>query len=509
VASPILSLRSISKAFAGIQALDDVSLDVNRGEVLALLGENGAGKSTLVRIMTGVHVPDGGEILLEGQPVSLHPPATAHALGIAAIYQEPTLFPDLDVAENIFMGHQPVAPGWPHIQWRSMYRQARQITDRLGVRLDVRSRVRGLSVADQQTVEIAKALSSQSRVLIMDEPTASLSLREVNDLFRVVRQLRDSGVAIIFISHRLEEVYEIADRITVLRDGKNAGGGTPQELPQDRLIQMMVGRTLDQLFPKEPAENGPVVLEVEGLTRRGIFRDIGFQLRLGEILGLAGLVGARRTEVARAVFGIDPLDAGRVRMDGKTVTIRSPRDALRHGIAYMPEDRQHQGLVLPMPIGQNLTLAILQQLTVAGWIRPKAEQRVAQEYGQRLQVRGTKDFKQPVRQLSGGNQQKVVLGKWLATTPRVLMLDEPTRGIDVGTKAEVHRLISRLAGEGYAILMISSELPEILGLSDRVLVMSEGRLTGEFTREEATQEKIMARAMGQRDAPAPQEASAG
>jgi len=492
----VLELRGISKAFAGIQALDTVSFDVRPGEVHALVGENGAGKSTLVRIMAGAHAPDSGEVLVQGEPITMHSPADALKLGIAVIYQEPTLFPDLDVAENIYMGRQPLRPGTPHLNWGAMYREARDLIGRLGVRLDPRVRIRGLSVADQQTVEIAKALSTNARVLIMDEPTASLSLREVEDLFRIVRQLRANGAAVVFISHRLEEVYEIADRITVLRDGKNAGEGTPSELPQDRLIQMMVGRSLDQLFPKEEATIGKTVLEVQKVSRRGIFQDISFALREGEILGLAGLVGARRTEVARAIFGIDRLDSGSVLLDGEPVSIRSPRDALRHGIAYLPEDRQHQGLVLSMSISHNITLAILQQLTVAGWIRSKEEQRVAGEEGRRLQVRGVSNFKQAVRQLSGGNQQKVVLAKWLITRPRVLILDEPTRGIDVGTKAEVHRLVSQLAGQGLAILMISSELPEVLGMSDRIVVMHEGQLTGEFTRQEATQEKIMERAVG-------------
>jgi rhamnose transport system ATP-binding protein len=493
---PVLELDAVSKAFGGIQAVDHASFDLRPGEVHALVGENGAGKSTMVRIITGAHTPDGGEIRVGGLSVQLHSPADAHALGIAAIYQEPTLFPDLDVAENIFIDRQPLRPGIGQIQWGTMYREARTLIDRLGVRLDVRSRVRGLSVADQQTVEIAKALSTDSRILIMDEPTASLSLHEVAELFRIVRQLRANGVGIVFISHRLEEVYEIADRITVMRDGKYVGGGTPADLPQDRLIQMMVGRTLDQLFPKEEAEIGETVLRVDHLTRQGIFRDISFEMRRGEILGLSGLVGARRTEVARAIIGIDPLDSGRIWLDEKPITIRSPRDALKHGIAYLPEDRQHQGLVLPMAITHNITLPILQQLSVAGLVRQEEEQRVAADQGRRLQVRGVSSFRQAARTLSGGNQQKVVLAKWMATQPRVLILDEPTRGIDVGTKAEVHRLISQLAVQGLAILMISSELPEILGMSDRIIVMREGQLTGEFAREDATQETIMTRAMG-------------
>ncbi|GAC1322646.1 MAG: sugar ABC transporter ATP-binding protein [Chloroflexota bacterium] len=496
--SPLLQLQDIRKAFAGIQALDGVSFDANPGEVHALIGENGAGKSTLVRIITGAHAPDSGTVRVNGKVADMRVPADAQRLGIAAIYQEPTLFPDLDVAENIFMGRQPLKSGLRHVAWSSMYHQARELVDRLGVRLDVRARVRGLSVADQQTVEIAKALSTDSRVLIMDEPTAALSLREVAELFRIVRQLRANGVAIVFISHRLEEIYEIADRITVLRDGRNVGASTPGALPQERLIEMMVGRTLDKLFPKEEAKIGETVLRVEGLCREGVFQDISFALRRGEILGLAGLVGAGRTEVARAIFGIDRLDSGRLLLGSREISTKSPRDALRHRIAYLPEDRQHQGLVLSMQITHNVTLAILQELSTGGWIRRGEEQTVALDQGRRLQVRGAANFKQAVRQLSGGNQQKVVLAKWLATNPRVLILDEPTRGIDVGTKAEVHRLISHLAGEGLAILMISSELPEVLGMSDRILVMREGRITGEFARADATQETIMSCATGQR-----------
>jgi rhamnose transport system ATP-binding protein len=497
--SPVLELESVRKAFAGIQALDGVSLDVRPGEVLALLGENGAGKSTLVRVITGVHPPDSGAMRVGGESVVMRSPSDAHRLGISAIYQEPTLFPDLDVAENIYMGRQPVRRGTRQLTWRTMYREARVLLDRLGVQLDGRTRVRGLSVADQQTVEIAKALSTNSRILLMDEPTASLSLREVDELFRIVRQLRSTGVGIVFISHRLDEVYEIADRITVLRDGKNAGAGVPSSLKQDDLIRMMVGRTLDKLFPKQEATVGEVVLRVDKLSRTGVFRDISFELRRGEILGLAGLVGAGRSEVARAIFGIDPLNSGSIMVNGKSVTIRSPADALRHHITYVPEDRQHQGLVLSMSISHNITLPLLRELATVGWLQKRREERVAREQSERLQVRGAASLKQAVRQLSGGNQQKIVLAKWLATRPHIIILDEPTRGIDVGTKAEVHRLISELAGQGLAILMISSELPEILGMSDRIVVMHEGKLTGEFSRDVATQENIMMAATGQRD----------
>jgi rhamnose transport system ATP-binding protein len=390
----------------------------------------------------------------------------------------------------------------PRVLARKMERDVQRLCDALGVRLDMRSKVRGLSVADQQSVEIAKALSRKARILIMDEPTAALSLNEVQELFRIVRRLRETGAAIVFISHRLEEVLAIADRITVLRDGKLIATRPRDEIERDELIQMMVGRSLDTFFPKQAVPIGDVVLRVRGLTRRGVFADIGFDVRRGEIVGLAGLVGARRTEVARAIFGIDPPDEGTIEIDGRPARISSPRDAIAQGLAYVPEDRQQEGLVLPMAIAHNITLPLLRELTRGGFIDSSREQTLAADYSARLQVRGMSSVRQRVRALSGGNQQKVVLAKWLAVRPRILVLDEPTRGIDVGTKAEVHRLMGELAGQGLAILMISSELPEIVGMSDRVLVMREGRLTATFDRSEATQEAIMRAATGQEVPPA-------
>jgi rhamnose transport system ATP-binding protein len=490
---PILSLTNIHKAFAGVQALAGANFELRPGEIHALVGENGAGKSTLVKVITGVHQPDAGEILFRGEPVTIPNPLAAQRLGIAAIYQEATLFPDLDVAENIFMGHHPTRPLTRSIAWRQLYEQAAQPLRALGVDLDPHTRVRGLTVAQLQMVEIAKALSFNAQVLIMDEPTSALTLHEVADLFRIARQLRDADTAIIFISHRLDEVFEIADRVTVLRDGHYVGTRDVKDVTHDDVIRMMVGRTLDTLFPKMEVERGEVMLRVEGLTKEGMFENISFELHKGEILGLAGLVGARRTDVAQAIFGVAPADGGKIRVNGQVANIRNPKDALALGIAYVPEDRQQHGLVLPMNLTHNVTLPILQEFASLGWLDQPAEARQAQEFADRLEVRAA-GLWQRVRELSGGNQQKVVLAKWLSARPRILILDEPTRGIDVGTKAAVHQLMSTLASQGLAILMISSELPEILGMSDRVLVMCEGRVTGHFTRAEATQEKIMAAA---------------
>ena len=489
---PILKLTNIHKSFAGVHALAGANLELRPGEIHALVGENGAGKSTLVKVITGVHQIDAGDIYYQGQPVHIGNPAASQHLGIAAIYQEATLFPDLDIAENIFMGRHPIhATGT--VAWRKMYQEAAKPLRELGVDLNPRAKVRGLSIAQLQMVEIAKALSADAKVLIMDEPTSALTLHEVADLFRITRKLRDSGTAIIFISHRLDEVFELADRVTVLRDGHYVGTREVAGLTNEELIHMMVGRTLDDLFPKMDVERGEVVLKAENLTRLGMFEDVSFELHKGEILGMAGLVGAMRTDVARAIFGIDPADSGKIWVEGKELLITSPNQAMALGIAYVPEDRQQHGLVLPLDLIDNITLPFVEQFASSGWIDQTAETNRAQELATQMEVRAAGLY-QHARELSGGNQQKVVLAKWLGTQPRILILDEPTRGIDVGTKAAVHELMSRLASQGMAILMISSELPEILGMSDRVLVMCEGRLTGQFTRAEATQEKIMAAA---------------
>lgn len=488
---PVIRMEHIHKSFGGVHALSDVHIDVRAGEVHAILGENGAGKSTLIKIMTGVYQPDSGEMFLYDEPVRFGGPRDAQRQGIAAIYQEPSLFPDLDVAENIMAGRQPTRGG--RIDWRAMYREARELLRQLGVGLDPRTRARNLSVAQQQTVEIARALSLNAQLLIMDEPTSSLTLTEVEELFRIVRQLRASDTAVIFISHRLEELFAVADRVTILRDGQYVDTRAMSDVNSEALIQLMVGRQVDDLFPKEEAPAGPPLLEVKNLTASGKFEDISFGIRAGEILGLAGLIGAGRTDVARALFGIQPRHGGSIAVDGQKVTIDNPQQAMALGLAFVPEDRQHHGLVLPMSIAANITLPILSRFTTAGWFREEDARNVATRAAQRLEVRSA-GIDQKVRELSGGNQQKVVLAKWLETAPHILILDEPTRGIDVGTKAAVHQLMSDLANEGVAILMISSELPEILGMSDRILVMREGHITGSFMRGEATQEKIMAAA---------------
>lgn len=493
--TPIIELRDIGKQFPGVRALDGVSFDVLPGEVHALLGENGAGKSTLIKIMTGAYQPDQGTILLEGQPIELTSTRQAQARGIAAIYQELVLYPELTVAENIFMGHQP-RTRLGLIDWRTMERHARAILEDLDAgQLDPLQKVGGLSIGNQQRIEIAKALSQNARILIMDEPTAALTQRDVDQLFAIVRKLRDRGVAMIYISHRLEEVFLLADRVTVLRDGQVVGTRPVRETTQPELIRMMVGRALDALFPKQDAPIGPPALHVRDLSHGRTVRGVSFELRQGEIVGMAGLVGAGRSELAQVLFGITPADSGSVTIDERTVSIRSPQQAMALGMAYVPEDRQHQGLILPMSVRENASLAILKRLARGGFIDRRAERRIAQDYVEKLHIR-TPGLAQLARNLSGGNQQKIVVAKWLAREPRVLILDEPTRGVDVGAKAEIHRLMSMLAQQGLAILMISSELPEILGMSDRVLVMRQGQIVAEFDRATANQEAIIGAAMG-------------
>lgn len=488
----ILELKNISKSFSGVEVLHEVSFALRPGEVHALLGENGAGKSTLVKIITGVHQPDKGEILLKGERVHFNDARESRQAGIAAIYQELSLFPDLDVAENIFAGRQPVTSG-RRVDWRKLYAEAGRLLDSLGVTLDLKQKARTLSIAQQQMVEIARAFSINAQILIMDEPTSSLTLHEVDDLFRLVRRLRAEGTAIIFISHRLEELFALADRVTVLRDGSYVGTKLLNEVTRDDLIRMMVGRTITNLFPKQDVRAGDVVLKVENLTRAGSFYDVSFELRRGEILGLAGLVGAGRTNVARAIFGVEPPTTGKIEIEGREVAITSPQQAIELGLAYVPEDRQLHGLIPAMPLTPNISLPMLPHYAQMGWLQDKLERKSAYDAALQMEVRANNVW-QLARELSGGNQQKVVLAKWLSTKPHILILDEPTRGIDVGTKAAVHGLMSNLAAEGMAILMISSELPEILGMSDRVIVMREGHVTGHFARAEATQENIISAA---------------
>jgi rhamnose transport system ATP-binding protein len=488
----ILRMTNISKSFSGVHALRGVQFDLFPGEVHALLGENGAGKSTLVKVMTGVHQPDNGEIYLNGAQVHFSDARQSRQAGIAAIYQELSLFPDLDVAENIFAGRQPTKAGG-RIDWRKLYQQADQLLASLGVQMNLRQKARSLSIAQQQMVEIARALSVNARILIMDEPTSSLTLNEVAELFRIVRHLRQEGTGIVFISHRLEELFELADRVTVLRDGAYVDTLPMTGVTRDDLIRLMVGRTITNMFPKQEVQAGEVMLKVENLTCSGLFQNISFELHKGEILGMAGLIGAGRTDVARAIFGVEPPDSGTIQLEGKKIRITSPQQAISLGLAYVPEDRQLHGLIPPMNITENISLPILPEYTRRGWLRDKRERSATFNAARQMEVRANNIF-QKARELSGGNQQKVVLAKWLSTQPRILILDEPTRGIDVGTKAVIHALMSKLASEGMAILMISSELPEVLGMSDRIIVMHEGRMTASFARAEASQEKIISAA---------------
>lgn len=494
VMHPVLEMRHISKRFDATQALDDVSLSLYPGEVHAVVGENGAGKSTLIKIMTGIHPPDYGDILLDDKPVRIGNAQEAQALGIAAIYQEPMVFPDLNVAENIFISHQDRGR---MVHWNQMYEDAEAILAQLDVKLDVRQQARGLTLAAQQAVEIAKAISLKVKVLIMDEPTASLSAHEVTRLFKLVRSLKAQGVAVLFIGHRMEEVLSIADRVTVLRDGKYVSSRHRDEITIDQVIRDMVGRTIDDFFAKVSAEQGALVLSVRNLSREGAFRDVNFDLFQGEVLGFAGLVGARRTDVGLALFGVEPAESGQITVDGKEERIRTPEKAMDVGIAYLSEDRRKLGLSMPMSITTNISLPTLARyLSRFGLVNRKAEADAAEGFRQRLSIRAA-SVKVEVGKLSGGNQQKVMLSKWLNANPKVLILDEPTRGIDVRAKAEVHHLINELAQRGLGIIMISSDLPEVLAMSDRILVMREGRQMGIFSREEASQETIMTAAMGQ------------
>lgn len=487
---PILALRGVGKQFPGVVALDDVSFDLRRGEVHVLVGENGAGKSTLVKLLSGIYQPDSGDITYNGQVVAIPSPAAAQRMGISTVHQELNLVPELDVGRNIMLGQEPMLPAGI-IDYRALYRRAAEPLAALGLPLDPRRKVRTLGIALQQTVEIAKALVARAEVLILDEPTAAITAEEADQLFRIVRQLRERGTAIIFISHHLEEVFRIGDRVTVLRDGRLVGTLPLAETNQPEIIRMMVGRELTRQFPARQAKPGEVALRVTHLSRTGVLHDIGFELRRGEVLGLAGLVGAGRTEVARAIFGIDPIDQGEIEIRGRPARVPSPRAAVRHGIALLPEDRKGQGLVLLMSVADNVILAAPGQVNAAGGlVPPKGRATVARRFVDELRIR-TPSVRQQTRLLSGGNQQKVVLSKWLLTQADIFVFDEPTRGIDVGAKVEVYRLMNDLLERGAAIIMISSELPEVLGMSDRILVMRGGRIVAELTGAEATQELIM------------------
>ena len=486
--SLLLDMRGITKRFPGVLALSEVDFDVRKGEVHALVGENGAGKSTLMKILSGVYERDGGDVMFKGQPVAFRSPRQSQLAGITTIYQELNQVPHLSVTENIFLGSE-LTRGVA-LKWSEMHQKARALLAKLHLDIDPRTQIGQLGVGMQQMVEVAKALYHKADLIIMDEPTSSLSIREINDLFGIVRELKAQGVSIIYISHHLEETFEVSDRITVLRDGHLISTQATSELSVDKLIRLMVGRDLSEKFPKEAAVRGDEILRVEGLNQGDKLRDISFSAYAGEVLGLAGLVGAGRTELVRAIFGADPIDSGQFYVQGKPVTIKSSRDAVNHGIGLLTEDRKRQGLFLQMTVRENITMTVLERLTRGLVTNQKKEAELAQQYIDNLTIKASSQDQLAIN-LSGGTQQKVVLSKWLATSPRLLIFDEPTRGIDVGAKVEIYRMINDLASRGVAILMVSSELPEILGMSDRIMVLAGGRIRGFLSRAEATEERIM------------------
>lgn len=488
-------MEAISKSFPGVKALQDVSFDVVPGEVHAIMGENGAGKSTLMKILAGAYKADTGRILMNGHPIEARTPQQAMELGIQIIYQELNLVPHLSVAENIFLGRMTPGAFPGSVSHRKMREQAQKILADLGLDVDVSKPVNQLSIAQQQLVEIAKATSRKALVIAMDEPSATLTEHEQESLWRLVKRLRDSGIGIIYISHRMDEVFMLADRVTVLRDGKTIKTHYMSETTPEHLIGEMVGRSLESNFPKVVAPVGKSVLTIKGLNRKGVLRDINLTVNAGEVVALAGLVGAGRTEIARCIFGADPYDSGEFTLDGKPYTPKSPYKATHAGIGFVTEDRKGQGLILPMSVRENTTLASLDLVSSIGKISFKKERDAASKYVASLRTR-TPSVEQRVGNLSGGNQQKVVLAKWLFRNTKLLILDEPTRGIDVGAKVEIYQLINELAAQGIAILMISSELPEVLGMADRIIVINQGRVAGELNRDEATQEKVGALAVG-------------
>ena len=488
-AAPLLSMQGIDKSFPGVRALKSVDLELAAGEVLALVGENGAGKSTLIKVLSGAHLPDRGSIRIDGCPASIRTPLDAQRAGIAVIYQEFNLVPSLSARENIFLGQERTVGGF--LLRRHEQRRVLELFTRMGVQIDPEARCRDLTVAQQQVVEIAKALSLDARVIVMDEPSATLTSEEVERLFAIIRDLKARGIGVVYISHRLSEVFAIADRVTVLRDGEHVATRPVADVTRDELIEMMVGRKLENEFPKQPAPIGPDRLVVRGLSRGAKVRNVSLSVRRGEVLALTGLVGSGRTETARLIFGADRPDAGSLELDGEPLAMRSPRDAIRHGICFLTEDRKAQGLVLCHSTRENFGLPNLAHLTRLGFVRRAEERAALGRYTESLRIRMA-DPEAPVRNLSGGNQQKVVLAKWLESNSEIIIFDEPTRGIDVGAKYEIYLLMNALAAQGKAIVMISSELPEVLGMADRILVMHEGRISGEITDvAHATQEQIL------------------
>ena len=491
----ILELKGITKIFPGVKALDDVHFQLRPGEIHALMGENGAGKSTFIKVIMGVHQPDQGEMRLNGQPVHFKNPRDARKHGIAAIYQHATCYPDLSVTENIFMGHEKVSKRTSRILWKQMHVEAQRLLDQLGATFSPKAQMNTLSVAQQQMVEIAKAISTDAKIIIMDEPTAALTQRESLELYNITEKLRDQGTAIIFISHRFEDIYRLSSRITVFRDARYIGTWDTAGISNEKLIVSMVGRKIDHLFPGKTATPGAALLRVSGLSKTGYFEDISFMVRKGEILGFTGLVGAGRTEVFQTLFGIMPYDRGQIVMDNQAVVIKTPVDAVDLGIGYLPEDRQVQGLILDWGIDRNITLPTLGELAVKGWLCPHKEAALSQRLAQKVNVKARSIFTK-VNTLSGGNQQKVVVAKLLAEDLKLIIMDEPTKGVDVGAKTAIYEIMNTLAAQGYAVIMISSEMPEILGMSDRIVVMKDGRITREFENNgSVTQEMILEAAM--------------
>ncbi|HOV94058.1 MAG TPA: sugar ABC transporter ATP-binding protein [Spirochaetales bacterium] len=490
----VLELDHISKSFPGVKALDDVHFELEKGQIHALMGENGAGKSTFIKIITGVYQPDSGEIRVDGKPVVIRSPLDSQKLGIAAIYQHVTCFPDLSVTENIFIGHENVSKFTRKIDWKTLHNKASELLEKLDADFSPQTVMGSLSVAQQQIVEIAKALSTNARILIMDEPTAPLSKRETEDLYRTVETLQKHGVSVIFISHRLEDMYRLASSVTVLRDGRYIGTWGLNEVSQDDIVKAMVGREITQFFPPRHAKIDGEVLRVEKLSRTGYFKDVSFTVNKGEIVGLTGLIGAGRTEVCEAIYGVNPPDSGTIYVEGKKVWNRHASHGIKEGIGYLPEDRLKQGLVLDWQIYRNVSLASLEQFGKRGFMDEKQERQVAKNLGEKLEIKAT-SVHDKVSTLSGGNQQKVIVAKLLTRDMKVIILDEPTKGVDVGAKTAIYEIMNHLAEEGYGILMVSSEMPEVLGMCDRVVVMREGRVSAILDAKNTTQEEILQASM--------------
>lgn len=492
---PILKMENICKSFPGVKALDNVNLELYKGKVLGLLGENGAGKSTLMKVLSGIYKKDAGNIYYEGELIEISGPKHAQDLGIAIIHQELNLIPHLSIQENIYLGREYTKKVSKSIDWNKLKDESRKYLSMLGVTTDPQTLVKDLSVGEQQMVEIARALSLDAKIIIMDEPTGTLTTRETEKLFEVIANLRQDNKSIVYISHRLEEIFKICDYVTVLRDGGYVGSAETKDIDNDKLVHMMVGRRLEEKFPRLVREPGKEVMRVKGLTRKDQLKDVNFSVREGEVLGVSGLMGSGRTEIAKAIFGALKLDKGEIFLNDKKVNIKSPEDAVRYGIAYLSEDRKSEGLLLQLSIKHNMTLSSLSKITNRGKVNKKSETDIVSDFIKKLAIK-TPSADQKVKNLSGGNQQKVVISKWMLIDPKVLILDEPTRGVDVGAKIEIYELINKLKQAGVAIIVISSEMPEVIGISDRIIVIHEGKINGEFTHDEVTQDKLMKSAVG-------------